>query len=205
MQVGTIPRNFNYMSYAAYAQDDWRILPRLTLNLGIRYEYTSSIHELNGLFGDFAPSSASGMVQQTNGSPVYKLDPAAIGPRFGLAWDVTGKSTTVVRAGFNIMYQNPVTQIFFTPGSQIQSMPTGLAMGAGCTSSNLATCAKMVDNARGNHQLGELQHYSADLRSPLGLQHTHFLELSQCFFIVRPIRPHVRSEVWRPTCSIPWS
>ena len=153
MQVGTIPRNFTYMSYAAYAQDDWRILPRLTLNLGIRYEYTTSIHEANGLFGDFAPSSASGMSQQSSGSPVYKLDHAAIGPRFGLAWDVTGKSTTVVRAGFNIMYQNPVTQIFFTPGSQIETMPTGLTMGAGCTTSSIASCTRTATTPGGTINL----------------------------------------------------
>jgi hypothetical protein len=93
------------------------------------------------------------MVQQTNGSPVYKLDPAAIGPRFGLAWDVTGKSTTVVRAGFNIMYQNPVTQIFFTPGSQIQTMPTGLTMGAGCTTSNIASCTRTATTPGGTINL----------------------------------------------------
>ncbi len=151
MQVGTVPRNFTYKSYAGYAQDDWRILPQLTLNLGLRYEFTTTINEANGLFGDFSPASASGMVQQGN-SPLYKLDPWAIGPRIGLAWDVTGKSTTVVRAGFNIMYQNPVTQIFFTPGSQIQTMPTGLTMGAGCTTT-LATCTRTATTPGGTINL----------------------------------------------------
>ena len=84
---------------------------------------------------------------------MYKLDPWAIGPRIGLAWDVTGKSTTVVRAGFNIMYQNPVTQIFFTPGSQIQTMPTGLTMGAGCTNSVITSCSRTVSTPGGTINL----------------------------------------------------
>jgi len=126
IQVGTIPRQFTFRSYGAYIQDDWRLFPRLTLNLGLRYEYTTTVHEVNDLFGNVALGTTSGVVQQGQNGPLYKLDPWGFGPRFGLAWDVTGKAKTVVRTGFNIIYQNPTIQAFITPGMNL--VPTGYAL-----------------------------------------------------------------------------
>ena len=54
---------------------------------------------------------------------LYKLDPWAFAPRFGLAWDVTGKGKTVVRTGFNIIYQNPSINPFITPGAMCERHP----------------------------------------------------------------------------------
>jgi hypothetical protein len=133
LQTGTVPRQFTYPEYAAFVQDDWRILPRLTLNLGLRYEYTASIHEVNGLIGNIDLTTPSGISQQTSGSPLYKLDPWAFAPRFGLAWDVTGKAKTVVRTGFNIIYQNPSVNPFITPGASVNTIPTGLTFQNGST------------------------------------------------------------------------
>ena len=203
MQVGTVPRNFTYKSYAGYAQDDWRILPQLTLNLGLRYEFTTTINEANGLFGDFSPASASGMVQQGKYSPLYKLDPWAIGPRIGLAWDVTGKSTTVVRAGFNIMYQNPVTQIFFTPGSQIQTMPTGLTMGAGCTTGP----SRRVPGRRQRLVERSIWQVTRSLRQLLlcpGLSTRRSSPTTSTLQRLARMSPPVRSVAWRSTSNIPW-
>ena len=132
--TGTLPRQFNYPEYAAFAQDDWRIFPRLTVNLGVRYEYTAPLHEANNLVGNIDLSSLSGIIQATNnGSPLYKLDPWAFAPRFGLAWDVTGKGKTVVRAGFNIIYENPSINPFITPGASLNTIPTGLPLTNGNT------------------------------------------------------------------------
>ena len=126
--TGTLPRNYTYPAFAAFAQDDWRILPRVTLNLGLRYEYTSPIHEANNQIGNIDLSSTSGIVQAGNGSSLYKLDPWAFAPRLGLAWDVTGKGKTVVRTGFNIIYQNPSVNPFITPGASLNTIPTGLPL-----------------------------------------------------------------------------
>ncbi len=131
IQVGTVPRQFSYHGFAGFIQDDWRIFPRLTLNLGLRYEYTSTIHELNNLIGNVDIGTPTGVIQQGQDGPLYKLDPWGFAPRFGLAWDVTGKGKTVVRTGFNIIYQNPTIQAFVTPGMAL--VPTGISLSNGST------------------------------------------------------------------------
>ena len=131
IQVGTVPRQFTYHGFAGFVEDDWRIFPRLTLNLGLRYEYTSTIHELNNLIGNVAIGTPTGVIQQGQDGPLYKLDPWGFAPRFGLAWDVTGKGKTVVRTGFNIIYQNPTIQAFVTPGMAL--VPTGINLSNGST------------------------------------------------------------------------
>ena len=103
--TGNPARVSNWMSYAGFAQDDWRLTPKITVNLGLRYSYVSPVVEANGLFGSFDPNSASGMADQSQlGGSLWKPDHKDLSPRVGLAWDVTGKGTTVIRAGFNIMY-----------------------------------------------------------------------------------------------------
>ena len=92
IQTGTIPRNFTDYAFAFFAQDDWRIFPRLTLNLGLRYEDTLPIHEVNNLIGNVDLTTKSGICQAgSSGCTLYKLHPWDFAPRFGLAWDVTGQ------------------------------------------------------------------------------------------------------------------
>jgi hypothetical protein len=97
---------------AGYVQDDWNINPRLTLNLGLRYEYHSPISAANNLFGSFSPTL--GMVQQ--GQPgfdtTWKPDRKDFSPRVGFAWDVTGRGTTVVRGGASVIYSSFVLLTF---------------------------------------------------------------------------------------------
>ena len=111
LQLGNLRRTITYNQYAFYGQDDWRLTPKMTLNLGLRYEYQTAIGENNNLLGNFSPASPTGLVQ-TNGNALYNTDPYAIGPRIGFAWDLTGKGTTVLRAGFDIMYYQYVSQNF---------------------------------------------------------------------------------------------
>ena len=101
--VGDPVRHLDSWNTAAYFQDDWRVLNRLTLNLGLRYEYTTPISEANNLLGNFDP--AQGLVQVGKQiSQPYHGDHNNFAPRFGFAWDVTGKGSTVVRGGGSIMY-----------------------------------------------------------------------------------------------------
>jgi len=100
--AGNANREEKWASYAGFAQDDWRISPKLTLNLGLRYSYVSPMQEVNGLWGNFSP--AQGLVQQGVGKTLYPSDFKDLSPRAGFAWDVTGKGTTVVRGGFSVMY-----------------------------------------------------------------------------------------------------
>jgi hypothetical protein len=101
--AGDPTRNMTQWLYAGYAQDDWRITPRITLNLGIRYEYHGVPTDAKKLLGNWEPSVGFEQVGK-NISSIYKGDHKNFSPRFGVAWDVTGKGTTVVRLGGSLIY-----------------------------------------------------------------------------------------------------
>jgi len=103
-------RSYNF---GVFVQDDWRLAPRLTLNLGLRYEYETPLSEDNNKLAQFDPNL--GLVQiGTNGldSPwkTHAFGPN-LQPRIGVVYDVTGKGTTVVRAAFGIYSNWPVWQV----------------------------------------------------------------------------------------------
>ena len=86
-------------AFYVFAQDDFKFTSRLTLNLGVRYEYWtnpvgSSTQTLNAI------SNAPGLI--TFGNP--KTDKNNIAPRVGFAYDPTGRGKTSIRGGFGIAY-----------------------------------------------------------------------------------------------------
>jgi hypothetical protein len=100
--------------YAGFFQDDWRLTTRVTLNLGLRYEYNSSPVERHNYEGSFNPNvdpKTTFAVQQVGpGAPLhsfYNGDHKDFSPRLGVAWDVKGNGKTVVRAGASVL-RNPV-------------------------------------------------------------------------------------------------
>src|SRR5205085_10461604 len=90
---GPFSFEFNSNDYAFFAQDDWKVIPRLTLSLGARYEY----EQLPSVF----PALVNPAVPQTGVMPSDKNN---IGPRLGFAYQVTGDGKTVVRGGYGIYY-----------------------------------------------------------------------------------------------------
>ncbi|HXU19506.1 MAG TPA: TonB-dependent receptor [Verrucomicrobiae bacterium] len=114
---------------ALYFSDDFRASSRVTVNLGLRYELEPAIKVDNNTAGNFSASSPTGMVQQ-NGSAVYQSFHKAFAPRAGFAWDITGKGTTVLRAGMGVSWDTPqvddlVAQSF---GAGINAIPTGFSL-----------------------------------------------------------------------------
>ena len=78
--------DFNY-----FVQDDWRVSPRLTLNLGLRYEYQRNPD----------PIAVNPLLPQTN----HKVDDRNnFGPRIGFAYDLTGDGKTSLRGGWGLYY-----------------------------------------------------------------------------------------------------
>jgi hypothetical protein len=123
--VGNGNRTMKWMHYAVFVQDDWRIKPRLMLNLGLRYEYNQPMREVNNLLGNFDPNSSTGIVQQGQsgvGPSLWKPDYKNFSPRVGFAWDVTGKGTTVVRGGTSVMYTTLFARAFMDNGPPNNSL-----------------------------------------------------------------------------------
>ncbi|HTS56029.1 MAG TPA: TonB-dependent receptor, partial [Terriglobales bacterium] len=98
-----------------YFQDEFRVTPRLTFNYGLRWDYFGVVHEENNLFYQMSPANGGTEVQV--GSPggpgsLYNPDYNNFAPRIGLAYDLTGKGRTVVRAGWGLFYDAFSQDIF---------------------------------------------------------------------------------------------
>ena len=136
---GDTTGNFRTNLWGIYANDEWRVTPRLTMTLGIRYEIFPPIHERNNrlaaydknsksiiIAGDSLPAEVTdptGLAAQYNlllaafGLPpvkyvtsasmglneaITKTDFRRVAPRVGIAYDLTGKGRTVVRAAYGL-------------------------------------------------------------------------------------------------------
>jgi hypothetical protein len=131
---GSPVRHVHNEDYAAFIQDDYRVLPRLTLNFGLRYELQTVIQEENNLLGNFDPNSPTGFVQVGQGetSP-YNGDHNNFSPRIGFAWDVRGDGKTVIRSGASIIHEfQPLNAIMSSAGG-LGVVPTGAQLSVGVT------------------------------------------------------------------------
>lgn len=108
---------YEYLFAAGFVQDDIKVTPKLTLNVGVRYDYNRPREERLDRFRGFSPtavnSQAGGRLGALIGAAgqsglqapyrgLVKPDRTDIGPRFGLAYAVNNK--TVVRGGYGIYY-----------------------------------------------------------------------------------------------------
>jgi outer membrane receptor protein involved in Fe transport len=117
-------------NYAAFFQDDWKVTPSLTLNLGLRYELMKPPREKFGAWSMFIPSlskvviagrgtlpdfaeriAATGLSQYVAmaadvGLPqtLTQADTNDFGPRFGFAWRPFNNTRSVIRGGYGIFY-----------------------------------------------------------------------------------------------------
>ena len=130
---GNPERHLAQWSYAGFVQDDWRITPKVTVNLGLRYEYFTPPTEAHNLIGNFDPNLGLVQVGKQISSP-FRPDRTNFSPRFGIAWDPSGKGRTVIRAGASLVYDHPFLAEFFGQlatqdgvASGIGAVPTGAA------------------------------------------------------------------------------
>ncbi len=119
----------NQKAFYAFATDSWRVLPNLSVDLGLRYEFTQvpeagSLQNLNSI------SSVPGLINF--GTPTAQKKNFM--PRVGFAWDPTGKGTTSVRGGFamanDVLYDN--LGILSLPPQLSATCDTTVQQGGGC-------------------------------------------------------------------------
>src|SRR5262249_13248883 len=97
-------------NHSFYVEDSFRWSPRLTVNYGIRWDYFGVPSERNDLFYRFDPTIAGGGLIPVG--QLYDKDYNNFAPRIGLAYDVTGKGRTVIRAGWGLFYDAFAQDIF---------------------------------------------------------------------------------------------
>lgn len=130
-------RSNRYTDYALYVQDSYRFRDRVTLDLGLRYEYYDVQHnkdpnlESNYYYpGALTPADiAAGSVQLAPNSPVGKLwkpDRNNFAPRVGFAWDLFGNGKTSIRAGYGIAYERNFGNVTY---NVIQNPPNYAVIG----------------------------------------------------------------------------
>jgi len=125
-------RSYRYKDWALYAQDSFRVTPRLTLNYGLRYEHYGVQHNHNPALDSnlyYGPGTniyqqvSTGTVQLATQSPIGQLWAPRWGtaaPRVGFAYDVFGTGDTSVRGGFGISYERNYGNVTF---NMIQNAP----------------------------------------------------------------------------------
>lgn len=91
--VGSSVWNFQTADYAAFLADDWKLTPRFTLSIGVRYDY-ERLPDTNKLV-------ANPDIPQTAFLP---HDRNNFGPRFGFAWDIFSSGNTILRGGYGLYY-----------------------------------------------------------------------------------------------------
>jgi hypothetical protein len=108
---GNAQRYFRRSYYAAYVQDDWKMRPNLTVNLGLRYAYFGALTNSHFDINDMVLSTTPGLQLISSKfaltDHLYPSTPDAIAPKVGLAWQPSGNNgKVVVHAGFGVSFDN---------------------------------------------------------------------------------------------------
>jgi len=127
--AGDFLRHLQNEGYGLFVQDDWRATPKITLNLGLRYEINTVVKEANNLMGNFDPNVGLAQVGKQVGS-VYNGNHNKFAPRVGLAWDIGGNGRTVVRAGGGVYFEQGSFDTLMALGNLLglRTLPTGVAL-----------------------------------------------------------------------------
>jgi outer membrane receptor protein involved in Fe transport len=112
----TTARRWRQNLIGLYAQDDWSANRNLTLNLGVRYEFITTPHELDGRMASMRDLQAARTVP---GGPIFK-NPSLknVAPRAGFAWNMTGDGKNALHGGAGYFYEPILSNIYRAYGNR---------------------------------------------------------------------------------------
>jgi len=147
IQTGSSHRIVSQKSFGGYVQDDWRVLPRLTVTAGLRYDVSLPITETHNQLANFDPVNGLQQVGQQISKP-YNTDWNNFAPRLGFAWDLFGNGRTVLRGGGGMIYEIPHISLFISQNSAralgLATIPTG-ANGVNVPGGNITVADYRLD------------------------------------------------------------
>lgn len=119
-------RRLRQYVFGFFVQDDWRVRDDLTLNLGLRYEPTGDVTEVDGKLAqliDFASPTASAEDTEVVDAIVKNPSLKNFAPRIGFAWDVGGSGKTAVRGGAGVFYDLITANTNFVQNTAVRVPP----------------------------------------------------------------------------------
>jgi hypothetical protein len=159
----------------AFVNDDWRVFPSLTINAGIRWEYSAPVDELYGRLVNLAIAPGFSAATPVIGGSLLQPDRHGIEPRLGIAWRPFPASSTVIRAGYGVYYNTSVYQAIAI--QMAQQAPLSRSLSVQNTAGDPLTLASGFNASPGitpqtfavdpNFRLGYSQNWQASIQRDL--------------------------------------
>jgi len=98
------PFNLRTQEFGFYVQDDWKVTPNLTVNLGLRYDLFTPPTETSGRTSYYFADARRVVVASGSGDRIVSTDKNNWGPRIGFAYSLNESKTLVLRGGYGLLY-----------------------------------------------------------------------------------------------------
>lgn len=168
------PRHFRQVLLGTYFQDDIRLRPTLTLNLGVRYEMSTEPIEANNKLSNLpSPTAAAPHL----GGPIFNNPTLRnFEPRVGFAWDVFGTGKTALRGGFGmfdvlpLLYEYALTELNLFPFTESGKLTSLLTQGdypAGALPKLTASTTSRVSYIQPNPKRNYVMQWNLNLQQAL--------------------------------------